>query len=119
MNGNYIEKINKAIEKFHEKYYPEGIVEFIGESEDGKIAFEFSGHMCLTCGVEDYFEDFRIILSNVFGEEIKIYKKFPADEENTVWIVIYARGEVKEEPYKMKYLVIDPEKEEEVEIEVK
>ncbi len=119
MEKDVNERIQRAIEVFHERYYPEGVVEYLGRSADGKLAFEFSGHMCLTCGVEDYFEDFRAILSKEFEREFKIQKKMPADDENTVWIVVYTPSEVgTEENYKMKYLVIDPEKDEEIEVEV-
>ena len=111
------DKINNAVEKFHDKFYPEGIVEFLGSSEDGKLAFEFSGHMCLTCGVEDYFEDFREILTREMGEEYIIYKKEPLDDEHTAWVVIYAPKKLGEaEEYRVKYLVVDPVKEKEEEV---
>ncbi len=104
-------QIENAINIFHEKFYPEAIVEFVGSSEEAKLAFIFTGHMCLTCGVEDYFEDFRVILNEALGEEYVKVKQVPLDEEHTAWLIIYAPREIaKSFNYKVKYLVIDPNK---------
>ena len=112
MNENSLrELVDKAINNFHEKFYPEAIVEFVGGSEEGKLAFTFTGHMCLTCGVEDYFEDFRAILSEVLGKEYVKVKQVPLDDEHTAWLIIYAPKEIARTfDYKVKYLVLDPNK---------
>lgn len=79
--------IGKAVEKFHEKFYPEVKVTYVGSGEE-IYAFIFSGPFCLSCGVYDYFEDFAIILSEYLGKEyrpIEINKVEKVD----MWIVIF------------------------------
>ncbi len=104
-------QVETAVGIFHEKFYPEAIVEFVGGNKEGKLAFIFTGHMCLTCGVEDYFEDFRNILSEVLSKVYVKVKQVPLDEEHTAWLIIYAPKEIAGSfDYKVKYLVIDPNK---------
>lgn len=79
--------IDKVVEKFHEKFYPEVKVAYIGSGEE-TYAFIFSGPFCLSCGVYDYFEDFAIILSEYLGKEYRPIETNKVEEAD-MWIVIF------------------------------
>ncbi len=69
-------KILKAIENFNEIRVPEAKAELI-EFKDKKFLVKFSGYMCYTCGVYDYFEDLVIELENLgVKSKIEEYKRF-------------------------------------------
>ncbi len=53
-----MEKIEKAIELFNRFRSPEANAKLISK-DDEYVEVKFYGHMCLTCGYYDYFEDFR------------------------------------------------------------
>ena len=86
------EKLRRAIERFHELYFPEARVEYLGSSSDGKLAFLFSGHMCLTCGMSDYFVDFLEILIGELGRKYHIDDMKELSENGDAWIIVYAPG---------------------------
>ena len=98
------ELIKKAIKEFHSKFYPEVVVEYIGQREN-KIAFKLTGHYCLTCGMQDYFEDFAEILSNILGIRFYIEDKYPLNHGYAGWIVIYSTDKKQEEKVRIKFLL--------------
>lgn len=61
----------RALERFVEKFWPEAKAEIIRERED-EVVVDFYGHMCYTCGVYDYFDDFRYILEDESGSNWRI-----------------------------------------------
>ncbi|MCR8433232.1 MAG: hypothetical protein QXH55_01995 [Candidatus Korarchaeota archaeon] len=89
----------EAIEEFHKRFYPEARVQLLGTGPDGRIAILFTGNMCLTCGMSDYFVDFLEILKSRLSTEYCIEDFKELDDEGTAWIVIYTparlAGEVK------------------------
>ncbi|MGY0287909.1 MAG: hypothetical protein DSO07_04515 [Thermoproteota archaeon] len=66
----------KAIEKFIERFWPEAKVDLIKENEN-EVIVDFYGHMCFTCGIYDYFDDFKYILEDetMLNWRIERYKK--------------------------------------------
>jgi|YelNatPaOPRAMG01_1025707.scaffolds.fasta_scaffold03950_3 thiol:disulfide interchange protein len=66
----------KAIEKFVERFWPEAKVDLIKENEN-EVIVDFYGHMCFTCGIYDYFDDFKYILEDetMLNWRIERYKK--------------------------------------------
>ena len=86
------EKIKAVIDRFHSIYFPEAKVEYLGHGDDGKLAFLFSGHMCLTCGMSDYFVDFLELLIDELGREYYIEDMKELNDDGTAWIVVYAPG---------------------------
>lgn len=99
----------KVIERFHERFYPEAKARFIGASSDGKLAILFTGHICLTCGMSDYFVDFLEILNSCLNENYDIEDMMELNDEGTAWVVIYAPirliGELKRSK---RIIVFDP-----------
>jgi len=105
--------VEKAIAEFHEKFYPEVVIKFIGMSEEGRIALYFLKHCYLTCGMYDYLEDFLGILNRYVKEKFVIEDKkqinmgydgfvavlAPRDiarpsEERTQFIILGNKGEL-------------------------
>jgi hypothetical protein len=66
----------KAIEKFIERFWPEAKVDLIKENEN-EVIVDFYGYMCFTCGIYDYFDDFKYILEDetMLNWRIERYKK--------------------------------------------
>jgi len=57
-------EVRNAIERFSEAFGAEATVEPV--SIEGRILeAKFSGHMCYTCGISDYFDDFALVLEEV------------------------------------------------------
>jgi hypothetical protein len=54
----------RAIEVFNRYRSPEATAKLVGVEKDGFI-IEFEGPFCMSCGVNDYFEDFIYELENV------------------------------------------------------
>ncbi len=103
------ERIVKAIEAFHDKFYPEIKVRFLGSSKDGKLAFFFSGSFCLTCGLQDYFQDFADILSESMDEEYVVEDSLSLGRGYFGWVVVYApKRIVKRKLKRVKFEIIDP-----------
>ena len=70
------EKISKAIENFNQIRSPEAVAELV-KIKDSNFLIKFSGHMCYTCGVYDYFEDLVYELEDLgVKSKIKDYKRF-------------------------------------------
>lgn len=106
---NYIDRV---ISDFHERFYPEVIVSYIGQGDNGKLAFKFEGHFCLTCGLHDYFDDFVDILSQHLGDRYAVFDKLELDEGYSGWIVVFAPAKMIKEKSneKLKFIVLDPKK---------
>ncbi|NOY11839.1 MAG: N-acetyltransferase [Archaeoglobi archaeon] len=49
-------RFKEEIEVFNHYHEPEAVARYAGY-EDGLVKVRFSGYMCMTCGVYDYFED--------------------------------------------------------------
>ena len=112
--------VEKAVEEYHKKFYPEVIVGILDDNPE-ELKFEFSGHFCYTCGVTDYFDDFAETLSKHLGKKYMVVKKEKiGEEENVTWLVLYApeKNVEKKEEGGTKYLIIDPITGEETEIQV-
>ncbi len=76
LNKNLEKQIKGAIESFNKIRKPEAIARLL-EFKDKKFLVKFTGHMCFSCGVYDYFEDLMWELRDL-GIETKIesYKNF-------------------------------------------
>ncbi|MHA1616250.1 MAG: hypothetical protein ACTSX9_02970 [Candidatus Njordarchaeales archaeon] len=99
-----MEIVKKAINEFHARFYPEVRVEFVGKGKDN-VALLFTGHFCLTCGLHDYFEDFREVLSKLVNREVFIEDKLPLNHGYTGWIVIYTLKKLEKEKQKVTFLI--------------
>lgn len=55
------EKTGEAIGEFNKYRSPEATARLVS-SEGKSLRVEFTGPFCETCGFQDYFEDFRLIL---------------------------------------------------------
>jgi len=68
MKGIAVARLNdlvlRAIEVFNRYRSPEATAKLVGVEKDGFI-IEFEGPFCMSCGVNDYFEDFIYELENV------------------------------------------------------
>jgi hypothetical protein len=53
-----IKKVIKEFNKFHGAEIQANIISV----NENSILMEFEGPFCYTCGVDDYFEDFRLLL---------------------------------------------------------
>lgn len=73
-------KLKESIDFFNKYHEPEAKAEYVGY-RDGLVKVRFSGYMCLTCGVYDYFEDIVVDIN----AEIVEYE----EEEDGSFIVIY------------------------------
>ncbi|MEM2954974.1 MAG: hypothetical protein QW625_03450 [Candidatus Nanoarchaeia archaeon] len=67
-----IEIIKNTIDEFNKYRSPEADAKLIS-IKNNIIIISFSGPFCFTCGYQDYFDDFRIILMD-FGIKTKIEK---------------------------------------------
>ena len=106
--GDLKDLVSKAIEEFHRRFYPEVIVTYVGHSDSGSLAFEFTGHFCLTCGLHDYFDDFAEILSRYLGKKYVPSDKLPLNHGYEGWIVIFTLGREsrKDENIKPKFILV-------------
>ncbi len=101
--------IRNATREFHRRFYPEAKAELIGISSEGKIAILFTGNMCLTCGMSDYFVDFLEILNSLLEEEYTIEDMRELDDEGTAWVVVYTpRKHIKTAKQTRRIIVFDP-----------
>jgi len=105
------ELIEKAIEDFHLKFYPEVIVEYIGSSKEGYLAFYFTGHFCVSCGLYDFFDDFRDVLQQYLNTEYVVEEYLPINHGYVAWVVIYAPKSITRKTIekKRRFLILDPE----------
>ncbi|MEX2688893.1 MAG: hypothetical protein Q6351_001050 [Candidatus Njordarchaeum guaymaensis] len=87
---NNVRLIKKAIDDFHNKFFPEVKVSYIGQSKNKDLAFLFRGHFCLTCSVSDYFDDFKIVLNKHLKEEYTVSDKLPLEVGLSGWIVLFS-----------------------------
>ncbi|MCR8453641.1 MAG: hypothetical protein NDP13_01455 [Crenarchaeota archaeon] len=99
----------EAIEEFHKRFYPEARAQLLGTSPDGKIAILFTGNMCLTCGMSDYFVDFLEILKSRLSTEYCIEDFKELDDEGTAWVVVYTPARLAGEVKRSKRIIVfDP-----------
>ncbi|MEX0569583.1 MAG: hypothetical protein Q6363_010600 [Candidatus Njordarchaeota archaeon] len=89
--------IKKVVEKFHEKFYPEVKVAYVGSGHKSH-AFIFSGPFCASCGLYDYFDDFAIMLSEHLGEKYVPTEIDKVDGED-MWVVIFEAIDKKTKRY--------------------
>lgn len=66
-------EVEAAVEEFNRYRSPEAIAKIVELSED-QAKIKFSGPFCMSCGVEDYFDDLRIELEKNIGDKIEIAK---------------------------------------------
>ena len=65
--------LRKAAEVFNSLHGVEAIVKPV--SITGRIIeVKFSGSMCHSCGVSDYFDDFALISENIFGVPFAVWE---------------------------------------------
>ncbi|MGB9630747.1 MAG: hypothetical protein ACP5KE_04940 [Candidatus Methanodesulfokora sp.] len=81
-----------ALKKFIERFWPEAKAKIV-EEEENEVIVDFYGHMCYTCGIYDYFDDFRYILEDESGSSWKIekYEEFEG-ESGRVFRVVFRRS---------------------------
>jgi len=65
--------LRKAAEVFNNLHGVEAIVEPVSIT-GGIIEVKFSGSMCHSCGVSDYFDDFALISENIFGIPFAVWE---------------------------------------------
>jgi len=107
-------KIEEAINEFHRLFYPEAEASLVGTSKDGKLAILFTGNICLTCGMSDYFIDFLEILNGLMDEEYGIEDMRELVDEGTAWVVIYSPKRLIGKSGRPKQIIIiDPQNQEE------
>ncbi len=101
--------IKNVIKEFHRRFYPEAKAELIGISSEGKFAILFTGNICLTCGMSDYFVDFLEILNSLLEEEYAIEDMRELDDEGTSWVVVYTlRKHIRTTKQTRRIIVFDP-----------
>jgi hypothetical protein len=66
-------QIEAAVEEFNKYRSPEAVAKIV-EADENQAKLEFSGPFCVSCGVEDYFDDLRIALEKNIGGKIEIVK---------------------------------------------
>ena len=66
-------QVEAAVEEFNRYRSPEAVAKIVEVNED-QATIEFSGPFCVSCGVEDYFDDLRIELEKNIGGKIEIAK---------------------------------------------
>jgi len=66
-------QVEAAVEEFNRYRSPEAVAKIV-EVNENQVTIEFSGPFCVSCGVEDYFDDLRIELEKNIGEKIMITK---------------------------------------------
>jgi len=108
MRNELKELIKEVIEDFNRDYYPEVIVNFIGNNEKGDLAFVFEGNFCITCGMYDYFLDFAERLKKILGERFVVSDKYGLNEGYDGWVVIYSKSDKAKKEDAGKFLVLDP-----------
>ncbi len=74
------EALSNAEELYNKYRSPEAIAKVI-EADGDKIAVLFEGHFCRSCGVNDWVEDFKYILSDIGIEAELIDVIEPSDAE--------------------------------------
>jgi hypothetical protein len=70
-------QVEAAVEEFNKYRIPEAVAKIVEVNED-RSTIEFSGPFCVSCGVEDYFDDLRIELEKNIGEKIEAARKLKA-----------------------------------------
>jgi hypothetical protein len=83
--GEILETVFKGLERFNDIRAPEARAQLV-EFREGEILVRFSGYMCFSCGLFDYFDDLIYELRD-FGIEIKI-KDFRREGEDC-YLVTY------------------------------
>jgi hypothetical protein len=66
-------QIEATVEEFNKYRSPEVVAKIV-EVDEGQVTIEFSGPFCVSCGVDDYFDDLRIELEKNIGDKIEIVK---------------------------------------------
>jgi hypothetical protein len=66
-------QVEAAVEEFNKYRSPEAVAKIV-EINENQATIEFNGPFCVSCGVEDYFDDLRIELEKNIGEKIEIAK---------------------------------------------
>jgi hypothetical protein len=66
-------QVEAAVEEFNTYRSPEAVAKIV-EVDENRATIEFSGPFCVSCGVEDYFDDLRIELEKNVGAKIEIVK---------------------------------------------
>jgi hypothetical protein len=65
-------QVEAAVEEFNRYRSPEAVAKI--EVNENQVMIEFSRPFCVSCGIEDYFDDLRIELEKNIGEKIMITK---------------------------------------------
>ena len=73
------EKILEAIAEFNKYHGIEAQLNFVSLKKN--LVVQFSGHMCFTCGVNEYVEDFRLLLED---RKIKAKLKKTENKKETI-----------------------------------
>jgi len=84
-NREILKTVLKGIEKFNDLRAPEARAQLV-EFREGKILVRFSGQMCFSCGVFDYFED---LLYEIRDLGIKVEIKDFRRESEDCYLVLY------------------------------
>ncbi|MEM0481130.1 MAG: hypothetical protein QXQ14_03050 [Candidatus Aenigmatarchaeota archaeon] len=98
------EVIEKCLEEFEKLFGEEAKVE-IKEIKENEIRARFFGHMCYTCGAQDYFDDFAQILSEFLGEKWVVEDYENLEDE---YLVTFKPASIaKEKERKVKFIFYD------------
>lgn len=96
------EKIVSAVEEFNEFKSPEATAVLNEISSDGRsFEVEFTGHFCYTCGLDDYFDDFLLLLEKR-GLNYSVVGKEEALEGYTVKFALGEGGSLAEKIEELK-----------------
>jgi hypothetical protein len=84
LSYNEIKKALSNAEDLYNRYRsPEAISKVIDVNDD-KITVLFKGHFCKTCGVNDWIEDFKYILSDI-GIEAELIDIIEPNDAEAIW----------------------------------
>jgi len=81
-------KVKAAIEEFNKYRSPEALAKLMDVGE-GFAVIGFSGPLCRSCGLYDYFDDLKIELEKKMGGPIEISKIEGGESEG--YIVTYRK----------------------------
>ncbi len=70
--------IKKAIEQYNKYRSPEAVAKLVS-LKGNEVIVEFDGSFCLTCGINDWVEDFKYVLEDM-GVEAELVKVIEPDD---------------------------------------